>query len=257
MLERLNRERAAAGVPHLRKDERLLDEAEATAARLARNGTLKVDIEAFEIRLRQARYPLRKLGTVTGAANAPPGQVIRRYLSDDGTRALLLSPEYSEIGLGLAPRRSADGKVWVIALAEPYAQARNGWKDDILDGVNAFRARHGLDPLVEHEALSEIAQSHSEDMAARDFFAHDTPDGISVADRARGAGYKYRAVGENIAAGMRRPSRAVEGWINSPPHREAMLDPEYREAGIGYAYDPFDDGAVRSVHYWTLTLGQR
>ena len=94
-------------------------------------------------------------------------------------------------------------------------------------------------------------------MAARGYFQHDSPEGGTLGDRAALVGYKYRTISENIAGGMRRPSRVVDGWIDSPPHRDAMLNPDIEEAGVGYAFHPFDDAARPLVHYWTLNMGKR
>jgi len=256
-IDALNQRRSADGVPPLRLNATLLNDAEATAADLARNGSLELDLEAQEKRLRRARYPRRRIASMTAAGAAEPERLLQQYLTHNQMRKNLLSLHYSEVGVGVAARDAETGDVWVITLAEPYAAARPGWHGEIIERVNRFRAQHGLPTLVANDTLDTIAQAHSEDMAARDFFDHDSPDGRSVGDRATGAGYRYRTIAENIAAGMRRPSRVVDGWIDSPPHREAMLNPKVEEAGVGYAYDPFDDGAVRSVHYWTLNLGRR
>lgn len=241
----------------MRLNDTILNDAQAIAADLARNGSLEIDLDSQEIRLRRARYPLRRIASMTAAGAAEPERLLRQYLSRADMRESLLSIHYSDVGVGVASQGRAAGDVWVITLAEPYAAARPGWRGEIIEQVNRFRAQHGLAPLVANDTLHGIAQAHSEDMAARDFFGHNTPDGVSVGDRAAAAGYGYRTIAENLAAGMRRPQRVVDGWIGSPPHREAMLNPKVEEAGVGYAFDPFDDGAVRSVHYWTLNLGRR
>jgi len=256
-VDALNQRRTAEGVPPLRLNGKILRDAEATAAELARNGSLEIDLDGQERRLRRARYPLRRIASMTAAGAAEPERLLQQYLSRTEMRENLLSLHYSDVGVGIASRGPADGDVWVITLAEPYAAARSGWRDEIIEHVNRFRAQHGLSALVANDTLDTIAQAHSDDMAARDFFDHQSPDGVSVGDRAATAGYTYRTIAENLAAGMRRPSRVVDGWVDSPPHREAMLNPKVEEAGVGYAFDPFDDGDVRSVHYWTLNLGQR
>ncbi len=256
-IDALNNRRATVGVPALRLNRQLLADAEMAAAELSRNGSLELDLDAQERRLRRARYPLRRIASMTAAGSVEPDNLLRQYLSRDDIRNNLLSLDYSDVGVGIATRGPASGDVWVITLAEPYAAARAGWRQEIIERVNRFRALHGLPGLVGNDTLDRMAQRHSEDMASRDYFDHDAPDGGTVGDRAQEVGYKYRTISENLAAGMRRPRRVVDGWIDSPPHREAMLNPNIEEAGVGYAYDPFDDGAVRSVHYWTLNMGKR
>ncbi|WP_018504692.1 CAP domain-containing protein [Parafrankia discariae] len=115
--------------------------------------------------------------------------------------------------------------------------------------TNAERARGGLAALVTEPRLAAAAHRHSADMATRGFFAHDTPDGITVADRVLAAGYSYAVVAENIAAGQRTAAEVVAGWMNSPPHRANILRPEVRQIGVARF-----DGGEYGV-YWTQVFG--
>jgi uncharacterized protein YkwD len=106
--------------------------------------------------------------------------------------------------------------------------------------INAERGKQGLRALRLNSRLSKAARGHSRDMVRRRYFSHTTPDGSSFVKRIRGSGYlraSHRwAVGENIAWGSRgRDSAAkiVRAWMNSPPHREEILRPSFRDAGVG------------------------
>jgi uncharacterized protein YkwD len=101
--------------------------------------------------------------------------------------------------------------------------------------TNAERTRRGLVALAVEPRLTAAAQAHSDDMARRHFFAHESPEGQSVADRARARGYVYRIVAENIAAGQRTAEEVVTGWMNSPGHRANILNCSLAQIGIGYA----------------------
>jgi len=57
------------------------------------------------------------------------------------------------------------------------------------NGINAQRQSHGLTPLVYDDKIATIAREHSQDMITRNYFAHDTPDGISPSQRGIDAGY--------------------------------------------------------------------
>lgn len=105
----------------------------------------------------------------------------------------------------------------------------------VVAGTNAERAAAGLTRLTVEARLTAAALAHSTDMAARDFFAHESPEGRSVADRVTAAGYAYRIVAENIAAGQRDAAEVVTGWMNSPGHRANILNPELRQIGVGRA----------------------
>lgn len=106
--------------------------------------------------------------------------------------------------------------------------------------INAERRKHGLHTLRLDPRLSKAARHHSRDMVRRRYFSHTTPDGIGFAQRIRGAGYltpsRRWLVGENIAWGWRRrdaAARIVRGWMHSPPHRAEILEPSFRDMGVG------------------------
>ncbi|OAA24694.1 hypothetical protein UG55_102826 [Frankia sp. EI5c] len=120
---------------------------------------------------------------------------------------------------------------------------------EVLALTNAERARAGLRPLTAEPRLAAAAARHSADMAARGFFAHDTPEGGTPADRVLACGYAYSVVAENIAAGQRTAREVVTGWMDSPPHRANILRPEVRELGVGRV-----EGGEYGV-YWTQVFG--
>jgi len=106
--------------------------------------------------------------------------------------------------------------------------------------LNAERERRGLALLGRRAQLDLASQRHSEDMVARRFFEHDTPEGSDPQARMLAAGYPSNNAftGENIAwaAGKRAsPWEIVDLWMHSPPHRENILSPGYTEIGIGLA----------------------
>jgi stress response protein SCP2 len=105
----------------------------------------------------------------------------------------------------------------------------------VVTATNAQRARHRLPPLGVDARLAAAAHAHSADMVARGFFAHADPDGRNVDARVRAAGYPYRVVAENIAAGQPDAAAVVEAWMNSPGHRANILRPEVTQIGVGRA----------------------
>ena len=138
--------------------------------------------------------------------------------------------------------------------------------------INAERVNRGLNPLEHIQKIRLIARSHSDDMAARNYFAHRSPEGLSPTDRGRSAGYNCRkdygtyytyGFAENIHQGWLYDSystrngrivsydwftpeglarTAVSGWMSSKGHRENILKPSYDKAGIGVAIA--EDGKV-------------
>ena len=122
----------------------------------------------------------------------------------------------------------------------------------MLDSVNSERARESLDALTWCPALARSATEHSADMAAQNYFEHESLDGREVSDRAEAQGYNYRTVGENIAVGQRDVEEVMQGWMDSPGHRENILRPEYTHLGSGVATGDFK--GQRSI-YWTQNFG--
>ncbi len=107
--------------------------------------------------------------------------------------------------------------------------------------VNSRRGEAGLEPVRRHAVLEQVAQIHAEDMKARSYFAHESPDGLTPEDRLRAAGYLtppcacnyHSAYGENIATGFVSPADVMKSWMSSPGHRANILNPDFREIGIG------------------------
>ena len=100
--------------------------------------------------------------------------------------------------------------------------------------VNEVRREHGRAALVASDTLAGIARSHSRDMATRGFFAHRSPEGRRVDDRAEAIGLGFRRLGENLQMnrGMADPvDAAVRSWLRSRGHRKALLTQHYRETG--------------------------
>lgn len=116
-----------------------------------------------------------------------------------------------------------------------FGQPASAQSDDFLrqalDLVNGAREEADLGPLESGEDLVEAAAAHAEDMLARDFYAHESPEGDTVQDRYREAGgSEWELVAENIArcTGCPAPDAAriaslQEGWMNSPGHRANIL----------------------------------
>jgi uncharacterized protein YkwD len=102
--------------------------------------------------------------------------------------------------------------------------------------------------------LGQAAARHAGAMARTRLFDHVGADGTTVRDRVDATGYRWRLVGENLAAGHALLEDAVAGWLESPAHCAALLDPRYTEFAIARseAERPDDPYGV----YWTLVLGR-
>ncbi|MEU1852063.1 CAP domain-containing protein [Streptomyces sp. NPDC019990] len=113
------------------------------------------------------------------------------------------------------------------ALSEETAAAAQ-----VLSLVNEERAKVGCSPVAANSALTGLAQSYSEDMAARGFFDHTDPDGRTPWDRAEKAGISNLG-GENIARGQTDAAAVMKAWMNSPGHRANILNCDFKTLGVG------------------------
>lgn len=105
--------------------------------------------------------------------------------------------------------------------------------------TNEERAKAGLPPVTENALLNASAQAKAQDMANRNYWSHDTPDGIEPWSFITAQGYSYSTAGENLACGFKDDSaEVIVGWMNSPTHKENIVNPKYSEVGFGILETP-------------------
>ena len=155
-----------------------------------------------------------------------------------------------------------------INIQSAYIRPQEWFNHKIADLIftysNEERMLRDLPPLSRDTKLDEIAVEHSQDMAERNFFDHINPDGESPVDRAEkhhyvqskklADGSLFEGIGENI---VKIPAEknvygygdvsgddpdqiarvAVDSFMDSKPHREALLLPQHEKIGIGVAFD--------------------
>jgi uncharacterized protein YkwD len=106
--------------------------------------------------------------------------------------------------------------------------------------------------LTVNDTLTRAALAHSQDMAKRGHASHDGSDGSSPGDRATRAGYAWRSVGENVAAGQLDADEVMRGWLSSPHHCENVMAPQFTELGLAFAVNPKAEQGI----YWTQLFGK-
>ncbi|MCZ7456873.1 sigma-70 family RNA polymerase sigma factor [Streptomyces sp. WMMC940] len=116
---------------------------------------------------------------------------------------------------------------------DPEPPLPSGDVEQVVALVNAERAKAGCGPVRSNDKLETAARRHSEDMAARGYFDHTSPDGTDPGDRITAAGYRWSTYGENIARGQQSPSSVMDSWMNSPGHRANILNCSFKELGVG------------------------
>ncbi|HNY48950.1 MAG TPA: CAP domain-containing protein [Smithella sp.] len=105
-------------------------------------------------------------------------------------------------------------------------------RDAVILLTNQMRADNGLPPLTENQLLNSIAESRARDMLEKQYFAHVSPAGEQASDLAQRVGYPYKIIAENIGSGdYYTNQKIVDGWMQSPGHRNNILSSEVQEIG--------------------------
>lgn len=110
--------------------------------------------------------------------------------------------------------------------------------NNLLADTNTARSSNGVAALSLNSKLDAAAQAQANDMAARNYWSHDTPEGSPPWVWVTNQGYSYQKLGQNLAAGFSDEQATINGWLASPPHRANLLDPAFSEVGFGSANNP-------------------
>ncbi len=156
--------------------------------------------------------------------------------------------------------QAGSGQSGGSAGSTPGAGTSSALEDELLTLVNAARAQSrncgtksmpAVSPLSWNEQLEAAAQGHSQYMKDTETFSHTGAGNSSAGDRATAAGYSWRTVGENIAAGYPGAAAVMQGWINSDGHCENLMGAAFTE--IAVVNVDGDSGNTYS-NYWTMVL---
>ncbi len=250
----VNRLRAGAGAcAPARKLAPLKPQAklERAAWLLAQGGELKAGLQ-------QAGYPAIRSSAIALRGDGAGAQAAR-LLDDPKYCRQLRDASVSEVGVYLDSTQ-----VWVV-FAAPFAPSAGMYGPSagqrVLELTNQARAAarrcgsqafKAAKSLRWSDKLAEASRRHAEDMAQHNYFSHGGRDGSSPAQRAQRAGYRYKSVGENIAAGRpMSPEAAVAGWVKSPGHCANLMNPGFTEMGAAFAVN---DKSERGV-VWAQVFG--
>jgi uncharacterized protein YkwD len=223
----------------LRTDKRL----QGVAKQLAGGATTQQATQAMA-------YPSMQLSTIHLSGYTRDAEV--RQLLHDKYCPVLMKPEWQHIS-----NEWRGNELWIV-LAVPHAipTDQEAVAQQVLVLVNQARStsrRCGNEhyaattPLRLSGVLSRAAQLHADDMARYETMQHAGSDGSSPAQRITRQGYRWQAVGENIAAGAGSAAEVVAGWLTSPGHCANIMSSQFTEMGLAFAVNPHDDYAV----YWT------
>lgn len=124
------------------------------------------------------------------------------------------------------------------------------WETEMLDHINLYRAQMGVAPVTNNVLLASLARSRSQDMAARKYLSHVTPEGTTIFTLLQASGLDGALVGEIIGRTNGPTSQSagmvMNGFIHSLPHRDSMLRSDFTWAGVGFAT------SAEGIKYYTV-----
>lgn len=201
-----------------------------------------------------AAYPAEQLSTIhlNGYDREPE---VRQLLAKKYCK-LLMNPEWQH----LSSEWRGD-EIWIV-LAVPHVipQDQAVTAQQVLALVNTARSsarRCGSERFVATHALrlnatlTKAALLHAKDMAMHTRMQHAGSDGSTPAQRAARQGYRWKTIGENVAAGADTAEEVVAGWLDSPGHCANIMSPQFAEMGVAFAVNLRDEQAI----YWAQSFG--
>lgn len=209
---------------------------------------------AAEQAAQSAAYPATQLSTIhlSGYQREPE---VRQLLAKKYCK-LLMNPDWQQMS-----SEWRGDELWIL-LAAPHAIPVNqaATAQQVLVLVNTARAtarRCGSERFVATHALrlnstlNKAALLHAQGMAKHGRMQHEGSDGSTPAQRITRQGYRWKAVGENVAAGADTAQEVVAGWLDSPGHCANIMSPQFTEMGVAFAINIRDEQAV----YWAQSFG--
>ncbi len=118
--------------------------------------------------------------------------------------------------------------------------ASNIFVEEIVETTNAYRQENGLSELSFDPTLSQAAKEKAEDMFADDYWAHVSPDGTKPWSFITQSGYDYVYAGENLAKDFQKSEAVVVAWMESPSHRQNILNEKFKDIGIAVVNGTLD-----------------
>jgi len=104
--------------------------------------------------------------------------------------------------------------------------------DSLISETNNARLESGADIVILNDVLSTAARAKAVDMFEYNYWAHTSPSGTEPWDFIIGEGYDYIFAGENLARDFATSKGVVKAWLESPSHRDNLLNPRYTEMGL-------------------------
>jgi len=121
-----------------------------------------------------------------------------------------------------------------------HAHASQITVGNVVQLINQARDGQGLAELTENDQLDKVAEDKLSDMIANSYFAHTSPAGVSPWSWFQKENYDYTYAGENLAINFTKAQDEQTAWMNSPLHRQNILNTNYQEIGAAVGAGKID-----------------
>jgi uncharacterized protein YkwD len=128
---------------------------------------------------------------------------------------------------------------FVLQTNNSKAQVKENFynEDQIILAINKERVKSGLKTLDTNSKLNFSAKAKAQHMKDKNYFSHVySTDGTKWSDFIQKEDYDYEVAGENLANGFYDVDSMVEAWMNSPSHKENILNEKVDETGVGIVH---------------------
>jgi len=126
-----------------------------------------------------------------------------------------------------------------IFLVLPYADFFSAITEQrLVSLINQARIENNLSPVTLNNTLNETAGFKINDMLTNNYFEHTSPAGVTPWFWFKKAGYNYEYAGENLAIDFFQTDDVFSAWMQSPAHRDNILNPNFKEIGLAVKSGP-------------------
>lgn len=124
---------------------------------------------------------------------------------------------------------------------------------DLIELINEVRAFNDAGPLSIEDKLTAAAEQHAAFMLQHSILSHSGRNESNFEKRIQKETYSYKSAAENIAFGVATNEEVLDLWMNSPPHKKNLINPDFTQIGIGVA--PVLHQAPKNYQrYWAVSL---
>lgn len=130
--------------------------------------------------------------------------------------------------------------------------------EKVVELINQDRSADSVPALTVNDNLTRAAEAKADDMAREEYFAHTSPKGLTPWYWIEKNGYMYRYAGENLAIRFTDAEEQNQAWMDSPKHRENILNNKYQETGVAVRTITLQDGtpSLLTVEMFGTRAGQ-